>query len=193
MALQNPGEEIVGEYLKLFKDCDFVEYNLYTPDAQGEIDVVGINPKNKIVFICEVATHLVTGLQYVKDQQPENVARFTRKFRKNIQYANKYFEDYEKHFMLWSPIVKNQGPTAKHNQIRDIKEINENLRLEFGVELEPVINQEYLNFLVQLREHAAKETKELKSPILRLMQIEERLLKHTARVERKNQQTSQQL
>lgn len=179
--MQNPGEEVVGEYLKLFLGCDFVEYNLYTPDVQGEIDVVGINPKDKVVYICEVATHLVTGLQYVKDQQPENVARFTRKFRKNIQYADKYFEDYEKHFMLWSPIVKNQGSGAKHNQMRDIAEIQENLRVEFGVELEPVINQSYANCLAQMREYAGKETKELKSPILRLMQIEEKLLKHVAK------------
>ncbi len=80
--MQNPGEEIVGEYLKYFLGCDFVEYNLYTPDVQGEIDVVGINPKNKVVYICEVATHLVTGLQYVKERQPDNVERFTKKFRK---------------------------------------------------------------------------------------------------------------
>ena len=180
--MQNPGEEIVGEYLKHFQGCDFVEYNLYTPDVQGEIDVVGINLKDKVVYICEVATHLVTGLQYVKDRQPDNVDRFTKKFRKNIQYANKYFEGYEKHFMLWSPIVKNQGPRAKNNQTRDIKEIQSNLLSEFGVELELITNQTYLNCLTQLRKYAAKETKELKSPILRLMQIEEKLTKHVAKL-----------
>lgn len=178
--MQNPGEEIVGEYLKYFLGCDFVEYNLYTPDIQGEIDVIGINAKNKIVYVCEVATHLVTGLQYVKNRQPDNVDRFTKKFRKNIQYANKYFDGYEKHFMLWSPIVKNQGVSAKNNQTRDVKEIQNNLRAEFDVELEPIINQAYLNCLTQLREYAAKETKELKSPILRLMQIEEKLTKHVS-------------
>jgi hypothetical protein len=162
--------------------CDFVEYNLYTPDVQGEIDVVGINPKNKIIYICEVATHLVTGLQYVKDRQPDNVNRFTKKFRKNIQYANKYFSEYEKHFMLWSPIVKNQRAGAKNNQTRDIEEIQSNLQSEFGIELEPIINQAYYKCLMQLREYAAKETKELKSPMLRLMQIEEKLAKHVAKI-----------
>lgn len=176
--MQNPGEEIVGEYLKCFLGCDFIEYNLYTPDVQGEIDVVGINPKNKIVYVCEVATHLVTGLMYVKNGQSDNVGRFTKKFQKNIQYANKYFEGYEKHFMLWSPIVKNQRADAKNNQTKDIEEIQQNLREEFGVEIIPIINQEYLNCLSQLRKYAAKETKELKSPILRLMQIEEKLAKH---------------
>ena len=40
-CMQNIGEEIVGEYLKILRGCDFVEYNLYTPDVQGEIE--GIN------------------------------------------------------------------------------------------------------------------------------------------------------
>ena len=180
--MQNPGEEITGEYLKVILGCDFVEYNLYTPDIQGEIDVVGINAKEKIVYICEVATHLVTGLQYVKNKQPENVARFQRKFRKNIEYANNYFEDYDKRFMLWSPVVKNQGPSAKHNQLRDIKEIQESLNSEFGVTIEAIINDEYVKCLQQLRDFAAKETKELKSPILRLMQIEEKLFKHVSKL-----------
>lgn len=180
--MQNPGEEVVGEYLKLILGCDFVEYNLYTPDVQGEIDVVGINPKQKIVYICEVATHLITGLQYVKNQQPDNVDRFIKNFRKNVQYANKYFHEYEKHFMLWSPIVKNQGPQAKNNQLRDINEIKQALYDEFNVQLEPIINEEYAICLSQLRQYAANETKELKSPILRLMQIEERLTKHLERL-----------
>lgn len=89
--MQNPGEEIVGEYLKYFLGCDFIEYNLYTPDVQGEIDVVGINPKNKIVYICEVATHLVTGLQYVKDCQSDNVNRFTKKIPKKHSICKQVF------------------------------------------------------------------------------------------------------
>ena len=180
--IQNPGEEVVGEYLKIILECNFVEYNLYTPDIQGEIDVVGINAKEKILYICEVATHLITGLQYVKNKQPDNVDRFTKKFRKNIEYANEYFSEYEKHFMLWSPIVKNQGPRAKHNQLKDILEIQNVLKSEYDVTIEPVINQTYAECLAKLRSHAAKETKELKSPVLRLMQIEEKLSKHIKRL-----------
>ncbi|GAA05754.1 hypothetical protein [Photobacterium leiognathi] len=176
--MQNPGEEVVGEYLKIILGCDFVEYNLYTPDVQGEIDVVGINAKNHTVYICEVATHLITGLQYVKNKQPDNVNRFVKKFRKNIGYANKYFPEYEKHFMLWSPVVKNAGSNAKNNQIKDIEEIQSIFRKESNVEIEAVINHEYAKCLAQLRSYAAQETKELKSPILRLMQIEEKLNKH---------------
>jgi len=136
------------------------------------------------VYVCEVATHLVTGLQYVKNKQPDNVDRFVKKFSKNIEYANKYFADYEKHFMLWSPIVKNQGPNAKHNQLNNIAEIKEILHSTYGVHIEPVINNEYAKCLAKLRAYAAKETKELKSPILRLMQIEEKLSKHLGRLNR---------
>ena len=38
--MQNIGEEIAGEYLKVIKGCEFIEYNLHTPDVQGEIDVI---------------------------------------------------------------------------------------------------------------------------------------------------------
>jgi len=176
--MQNLGEEITGEYLKVIKGCEFIEYNLYTPDVQGEIDVVGIDVKNKKLYVCEVATHLITGLQYVTQAMPDNVDRFLKKFRKNIPYANKYFPDYEKHFMLWSPIVKNQGPTAKNNQLRDVNEIKDKLSDEYGCCLELIVNHEYQSCLEELRAYAKKETKELKSPVLRLMQIEEKLDKH---------------
>lgn len=48
--MQNIGEEISGEYLKIVKGCDFIEYNLQTPDVQGEIDVVGIDVKKKELY-----------------------------------------------------------------------------------------------------------------------------------------------
>ena len=178
--MQNIGEEIAGEYLKVVLGCDFVEYNLHTPDVQGEIDVVGINAKEKMLFICEVATHLTTGLQYVnaKANQPNNVDKFCAKIRKNIEYANKYFPDYIKRFMLWSPIVKNQGSKAKHNQLNDVKIIQITLFNEYSVNVEAVINHEYAKCLSELREYARKETKELKSPVLRFLQIEEKLSKH---------------
>ncbi len=180
--MQNLGEEITGEYLKVVKNCEFIEYNLYTPDVQGEIDVVGIDIKNKKLYVCEVATHLVTGLQYVNNATPDNVNRFLKKFRKNIPYAKKYFPGFEKHFMLWSPIVKNQGINAIHNQLNDVNEIKAILKKEFSYDLELIINHEYNECLKKLREYARKETKELKSPVLRLMQIEEKLSKHLTKL-----------
>jgi Holliday junction resolvase-like predicted endonuclease len=39
----NLGEEIVAAYLQYIQGCEFIQQNLYTPDVQGEIDVIGIN------------------------------------------------------------------------------------------------------------------------------------------------------
>jgi len=178
--MENIGESLVGDYLKVKRDCSFVEFNLYTPDVQGEIDVVGINVKDKIIYICEVATHLVTGLMYVnpKDKTPDNVDRFVKKFSKNIEYANTYFPEYQKIFMLWSPIVKNQKYGAKFNQTDDIDKIKAVIHERFQVDIEVVSNQDYMRCLNELRLYASTETKELKSPVLRLFQIEEKLSEH---------------
>jgi len=171
----NIGEEIVGAYLEHIKHCEFVQKNLYTPDVQGEIDVVGINLKNKEIYVCEVAIHLITGLQYVKEKQPNNIDKLTEKFSKDIEYADKYFHEYTKHVMLWSPIIKDQAKDAKHNQMRDVRKLCENIKTKYGVELEIIANEKFLSCLEELREHARKETKESKSPVVRLMQVEERL------------------
>jgi hypothetical protein len=180
--MHNLGEEIAGEYLKIAKGCEFVQYNLQTPDTQGEIDVLGINIRDKSLYVCEVAVHLVTGLQYVKENRTDNVDRFTKKFRKDIEYANKHFSDYKKHFMLWSPVVKNQSARARDNQLRDVKQVSETIQKEYGYTLELIINREFQKCLQVLRAFAKSETKELQSPVLRLMQIEEKLGEHLKRL-----------
>jgi hypothetical protein len=178
--MENIGETLVGDYLKAILGCDFVEFNLYTPDVQGEIDVVGINAEKKELFICEVAIHLETGLMYVnpKSKITDNVDRFVKKFTKDIEYANKYFPEYKKRFMLWSPIVKNQKSGAKFNQTKDIEEIIRILLEKFNIKIEVFCNHNYRKCIDELREYALNESKELKSPVLRLLQIEAKLEKH---------------
>jgi len=180
----NIGEEIVSVYLQYIKHCEFVQKNLYTPGIQGEIDVVGINLKTKELYICEVAIHLTTGLRYVKNKQPNNVKKLVEKFSKDIEYANTYFQDYKKHFMLWSPIVKNQSQKSKHNQMEDVKQIETKLKEKYGIEIELFINERFLSCLRESRDYVRKETKELKSPVLRLMQVEEYLKKHVEKLEK---------
>lgn len=180
--MENIGETLVGDYLKVKLKCDFVAFNVYTPDAQGEIDVVGIkiNPKVKEIYICEVATHLVTGLRYVnpKKKTSDNMERFVKKFTKNIEYSEKYFPEYQKRFMLWSPIIKNPKHGTKYNQTDDIAKIQAEVLREHKVVIEVFSNQRYMDCLKELRDYARKETKELKSPVLRLFQIEEKLREH---------------
>ncbi|MEJ8816228.1 hypothetical protein WKW77_34640 [Variovorax ureilyticus] len=108
----NVGEQLVSSYLRYIRKCDFIQTNLYTVDVQGEIDVVGINLREKKVYICEVAIHLTTGLQYVKDKRPNNVNKLVEKFTQDIAYARRYLADYSHEFMLWSHRQGQQGEPA---------------------------------------------------------------------------------
>ncbi len=97
----NVGEQLVSSYLRYIRNCEFTQMNLYTVEAQGEIDGVGISLKDKKVSVCEVAIHLTTGLQYVKDKRPNNINKLTGKFSRDIEYANKYFSDYDTWQSTW--------------------------------------------------------------------------------------------
>lgn len=177
----NIGEELVSSYLRYIQGCEFIQKNLYTIDTQGEIDVVGINLKEKSVYICEVAIHLITGLQYVKGTTPNNVQKLTEKLSRDIEYAQKYFSEYKLHAMVWSPIVKSGKDGAKHSQSRDIEEISKSIIEKYDVDVQFIINEAFLSCMNQMREFSRKETSELKCPVMRFMQIEERLKKHVAK------------
>ena len=177
--MENPGEHLVGQYLKEVKGCDFVEYNLQTRYVQGEIDVIGINSNERLVYVCEVATHLQgLGLQYVKDRHPDNVARLTEKFNKDIEYTNKNFPDYRKEFMLWTPIARNSKDGSSTNPFRDLQEIKEKIKATYNIDLNIVANEAYFDVIKELRVVAAKRTDEMNSPIMRFLQIEEKLKKY---------------
>jgi Holliday junction resolvase-like predicted endonuclease len=186
MGSQNIGEEIAGLWLQIEKGCDFVQYNLYTPDVQGEIDVVAINFRERAVYICEVAVHMVTGLQYVKDARPDTEARLLKKFHKDIDYAEREFADFVRVFMLWSPVVKARTAGGQYCQVTAVENVRKQIKEQRGVELELVINERFQERLHRLRTYAASKTEELKSPILRLLQIEELLSRHLDRKARKS-------
>lgn len=178
----NVGEQLVSSYLRHIRNCDFIQTNLYTVEAQGEIDVVGINLKEKRVFICEVAIHLTTGLQYVYNKRPNNIQKLTDKFSRDIEYAKKYLDGYERHFMLWSPVVKDSRGQAQYNQLGHLAAIKANIKAKYGVELECIVNEAFLSCLKELRAFAKSQTSELQCPLLRLLQIEELLGSHVAKM-----------
>jgi len=91
----NLGEELVAAYLQYLKGCDFIQQNLYTPDIQGEIDVVGINLNTKTIYVCEVAIHLVTGLRYTKDRQPKitRTSLFTNRRKPEKTFIQNYISE----------------------------------------------------------------------------------------------------
>lgn len=177
----NVGEEICGEWLRHVGGCEFVQYNLKTTDVQGEIDVIGLNMKDHTVYACEVAIHLTTGLQYTRDNRPDNVPRLTAKFRKDIQYLRSAFPEYRHVLMLWSPVVRNQRDGSKHNQMDDVRQVASAIETEFDIGVELIINGAFRAALDELRRIARKTTKELDSSVMRYLQVEEHLATHLAR------------
>ena len=178
----NVGEQFVSSYLRYIRRCEFIQTNLYTVEAQGEIDVVGINLKDKHVYVCEVAIHLTTGLQYVKDKRPNNIQKLTEKFSRDIKYARTYFPEYESEFMLWSPIVKQRGGNTTYDQIGHLRIVDENIQKQYGITIEFVVNERFQNCMNELREFSRTQTAELKCPVMRLFQVEEQLARHLKNV-----------
>ncbi|MDR1792888.1 MAG: hypothetical protein LBR36_05555 [Bacteroidales bacterium] len=178
--MENPGEHLVGEYLKSVKKCDFVEYNLQTKEKQGEIDVIGINSIEKEIYVCEVAIHLETGLHYTKGNKPNNVDKLISKFEKDIKYTENTFPDYKHHFMLWTPIVRIPKKENVHNQLNDIEDVKKRIEAKKkGVSIELIYNEKFLQCIDELREKARATTQAMSSPIMRFLQIEEKLKEKT--------------
>ena len=167
--MENPGETLVGDYLRFVLECDFVDFNVYTKTVQGEIDVIGINNTTKHVYICEVVTHLATGMQYTKDKRPDTGDRLARKFIKDIDYGKVAFEGYAKTYMFWSPVVKPSNGKVEYNQFLHLQQAVDEVKKATGIEIKRIINEDYVKAINDLRDFAQKETKELKSPIMNLM------------------------
>lgn len=174
----NIGEEICGEWLRHIKQCEFIQYNLKTPGVQGEIDVIGLSMKDRTVYACEVAIHLVIALQYTKNNQPDNVNRLTAKFKKDVAYLSNAFPDYTRIFMLWSPIVRNQKVGSKHNQLRDIADIAQIMKSDCQVDIEMIVNRRFQEAIEALRKVAGDAAEEMVSSMMRYLQVEEHLQHH---------------
>jgi len=158
------GEYIVGAYLKIIKKCDFVDYNVRPPGGRleglNELDVVGLDFKNKTAYLCEVTTH-IRGVLYKDNITTVNKIKI--KYKKQKEYANKYLSDFPKrYFMFWSPVV------PKGYITEGLEEID-------GLEL--IINKKYAQCIDELRLKAKELTNDLGNPFFRMLQILEHLRK----------------
>lgn len=156
------GEYIVGAYLKIIKECDFVDYNVRPAggglEGLNELDVLGLNFKNKIAYLCEVTTHIKGVLH--KDNIT-TVERIKTKYEKQKKYANKYLSDFpNRHFMFRSPVV------PKGYITKELEKID-------GLEL--IINEKYTQCIDGLREKAKELTNDVGNPFFRMLQILEHL------------------
>jgi hypothetical protein len=187
--MENPGERLVGDYLRYVKRCDFVDFNVYTTATQGEIDVIGVALATKDAYICEVVTHLTTGIQYVKNARPDTAERLIKKFLKDIDYGHQAFGDYTVRYMLWSPVVRRSHGKLEYDQFAHLKRVEEEVKSKTGIDIVMVINNAYVDAIDALRAFAGRETKELKSPVMRFLQIDEWARKN---VKRQSNQSLQQ-
>jgi hypothetical protein len=178
------GEELVGAWLRKIAQCDFVQYNVALRGKQGEIDVIGLNLEKKTAYVCEAATHLAGGMQYVMNGVHNNVERLTRKFRGDIDYAAQFLPEFHHRFQLWSPIIKPSADTASHNQFRDLNDIRRKVWASHQVEVEMVVNESYLARVLELRTLAAVETAASEFPVFRLLQILARLEAHVNQLQK---------
>ena len=159
------GEYIVGAYLKIIEECDFVDYNVRFPGGGlaglNELDVLGLDFKNKEAYLCEVTTH-IRGLSYGDNRK--TVDRIIDKHERQKQYAKDNLGDFKKRiYMFWSPVVPIGYLTrnlSNHPKLR---------------ELHLVINDKYTQSINALIKQAKKETKDTGNLFFRVLQILEHL------------------
>jgi len=159
--MPEPGEELVGTWLRYIEGCDFVDYNVVVPKGQGEIDVVGIKLDGRRAFICEVASH-TGGLGY---KNPVTV--LTDKFERAFQYARARLAGFDHTYMFWCPIVRSG------NQKIAVEAAVTAAREAHGVDVVVIDNKRFVDEIARLRAEATKETRNSPHPVMRLMQIEE--------------------
>ncbi len=186
------GEEIVGAWLRVIADCDFVQYNVPTRKKQGEVDVIGLNLRTQTVYICEVATH-TQGLEYTKNGIKSTVETLEKKFIADVEYAKDYLADFTQKFMFWSPIVRLPiKHEAKQNTFLDIAQVQKTIHDRYGIAIEMVINENYLNRINQLKTKANEETSASEYPVFRMLQIINSLEKHVKKLTARNINDSQE-
>ncbi len=156
------GEYIVGAYLKLVNRCDVIDYNARTPggglEGLNELDVIGLDFRQKTAYLCEVTTHL-NGILY--GTGPKTVERIYKKYQRQRAYAETFLSDFPiRHYMFWSPYVPEGYITRE-------------LRAMDGLEL--VINKEYTARIRELQALAKQTTHDANNPFFRVLQILEHL------------------
>ena len=160
--LTDIGEFIVGAYLQLIEECDFIDYNVRPPGGGlkglSELDVVGLNLHTSTAYLCEVTTH-IRGLLYKNNQ--ETVKRIRKKHECQKEYAGIYLTNFKNHkFMFWSPVVPVGYITEHFKQMEN---------------LEVIINGEYKRRIEELRLLAKNTTHDVNNPFFRTLQIIEHM------------------
>lgn len=84
--------------------------------------------------------------------------------------------------MFWSPIVRISSERAKYNTIGELTRVREKIESQYGLNLELVINDKYVDALSVLKNIAAQQTAKFNSSVMRVFQIEKNLERHIQRL-----------
>ena len=165
-------EEFVGLYLSFIKGCDFVKFNqpyIAKLDCQnkqqnmGEVDVVGINIKEKKLYICEVTAEIQgMGESNFNKYTAEDA---TNKFNKNKNFFSNQYPDLTIEYMLWFPF----SPSKERMQILKHRLQEQGIRAYY--------ENEFLEEIEHLKLVLSENTSNLSNPLARFLQIYGRLQK----------------
>jgi hypothetical protein len=153
------GEFLVGAWLNLVKKCDIIQYNARLPGGGvkglSEVDVIGLDQRRKIAYLCEVTTHL-HGVLY--ENYPTTMKKLRSKFARDRKFASRMLRGFHRKYMLWAPVVPEGKLTAQLGGL--VKE---------GIEL--VINKAYADKIEELKREAGDREEDTGNPAFRLLQI----------------------
>ena len=181
------GELIVGAYLRVIEDCQFVTYNRRTPGDgnQPETDVVAIKSEDgeETVYGCEVVTHL-NGPNYSTNKDTSDwdsyssastLQKLEDKFEATHQLMNTTWRHADRKVLqFWSPNVP-VGNDEK-NLPAGLDELKRRIESRYGVEVELIYNSEYADRITEkLKMRASGTTSGHDEPAFRFLQILEHI------------------
>jgi len=154
------GQYAVGACLRFFYGCKIVAYDQQFYNAKfEEIDVVGVNPSQNTVYICEVIVQL-DGLKLGPDNRT-TLQNLRKRFEKMKYYGEKFFANFNKQYMFWSPYVPKGALTDGLSK----------LHVELSINISFKVNKFFREDIVRLMEKARSSTSDYGEPFLRALQI----------------------
>lgn len=178
--MQQPqiGESLVGAYLRIIEECEFVTYNRKNPDQnQSETDVVALKTENRhqTIYGCEVVTHL-DGPIYNTTKDANDWSEFNSyaetmkviesKFESTYDLVTDLWPDADTvKLQFWSPVVPGEL------RPRGLDELQHRFEAEYGIWIEMVYNEAYAQCLKKLQERAKEGTSSHDEPAFRFLQL----------------------
>lgn len=156
------GESLVGAFYRYVEKCEFVLFNTFLLDEQGEIDVIGIRlGEPRDIYFAEVTSH-IGGMNYGGVQ--ETVAKVSEKLERAQAFARQRFPEDRHHYAIWSPKVPVGMTTSAFADMAS--EFHDR-----GQRLTFVINEHYGDSVQRLIDVARGNSKATSDPAFRLLQV----------------------